>query len=479
MLPTNSLYTRKRESAAGRRQRSAIQPQQGGGPYTGGQVININIPTAANQLLIPSESTLNFTINVTNASGNTMSYLRWDSCGAHGLIQRLRIYHGSALLEDLDVYNQAAKTLFDMSVPYDAAAGRHTVAGGTRSDAYALPATTTSEWGATYSQANAVSSTNRLAPVRYSNSGDLIASALPSTAQGVIGASRNYSINLISLLGSLSSKYLPLFAMSAAPLRLEVQLVNTLAGACLCDQICSSTAVSFTLSNVEYVGEFLTLSDSAISTILQQSDSPLQWTCPAISNYAYSVPISAGVQISVPIAAKYSSLKGLFSTIRNTAAGVAAQNFYPFTSHSFGLSQAFWRIGSDVLPNKPLVSTEEFFTEALKVFGSLADQTFQPAIDRETYTMTVPVVGTEGEPNKTGASQANLGSGAFVAGLDLEVFAGTDRDAMFQGLNTNTSDVFAVFTFGASTPSISARIDSFSLYDRLIICENGAAYTRF
>jgi hypothetical protein len=31
---------------------------------------------------------LNFSLSGTNSSGNTMAYLRWDSCGAHGIIQR-------------------------------------------------------------------------------------------------------------------------------------------------------------------------------------------------------------------------------------------------------------------------------------------------------------------------------------------------------------------------------------------------------
>lgn len=170
MLPTNALYTRKRESAAGRRFRTAQLPQQGGSGYVGSNTITINIPTAANQLLIPSESTFNFTLSGTNSSGNTMSYLRWDSGGAHSIIQRIRVYHGSSLLEDIDNYNQLAKMLFDFSVPQDAASGRHSVAGGTRSDYYALPQTVVADFGAddTLTRAEVVAGVNRLAPDRKS-----------------------------------------------------------------------------------------------------------------------------------------------------------------------------------------------------------------------------------------------------------------------------------------------------------------------
>lgn len=481
MLPTNALYTRKKESAAGRRFRTAQLPQQGSSGYVGSNTITINIPTAPNQLLIPTESTLNFTLSGTNSSGNTMAYLRWDSCGAHGIIQRLRVYHGSSLLEDIDNYGQLAKMLFDFQVPQDAASGKHTVSGGCRSDLYALPQTVAADFGAddTLTRAEVVAGVNRLAPVRPSNSGALIASAV---ANGGAIAAKNYSINLISLVGSLSAgKYIPLFAMTAAPLRVEIQLVSSLNAACACDQLSanSGSAITWSLSNVEFIGEYLQLSDSAISTIVSGSDSPLQWVCPGFANYQFTAALGAGTtQVNIPVAAKYSSLKSLMTSVRNSAQGVQTATYYPFSSHPFTINQAYWRIGANVLPSKPLTTNEEIFIETLKAFGSLSDQLYQPAVDVESFTLAAPVVATQGEPDGTGASSASVGSGAFICGVDLEVFAGSDRDAMFQGINTNTDDVFVVLQF-ASANVASARLDTFASFDRVIVCESGAAYVRF
>jgi hypothetical protein len=481
MLPTNALFTRKKESQAGRRFRTSIQPQQGSGNYYASNTITVNIPTAPNQLLIPSESTLNFTLNagiVTSAA-----YMRLDSCGIHGIIQRVRIYHGSNLIEDEDQYGQLAKTLFDFQVPQDAAAGRHSVTGGTRSDAYALPQTVAADFGAddTITRAEVVFGVNRLAPVRYSNSG----AALNPVLTAGTTFKRNFSINLISLVGSLSGgKYLPLFAMTAAPLRVEIQLVSSLNAFCACDQ----TDATWNLSNVEYVGEFLELSDAGINTIMSGSDSPLQFVCPGFANYQYSVALpNSQSQTSIPIAAKYSSLKSLICTIRNTAAGVNTATYYPYSSHSFACSQVYWRIGSKVIPSKPLTTNEEFFIETLKCFASISDQMYQPAVDLETYIMAAPVAATSGEPDGVAGSISNtttvtlngaqLGSGAFALGLDCEVFAGAERDAFFQGLNTNTDDIFLVINHNAA--NISARYDIFAMFDRVIAFENGTAYSRF
>ena len=100
MLPNNLKYGSKIESAYARSLRSNIQPQGTTGPYNLGETITINIPTRAGLCLVPSESYLKFNVNITSGTANNA--FRWDSCGAHGLIQRIRVYHGSNLLQDID-----------------------------------------------------------------------------------------------------------------------------------------------------------------------------------------------------------------------------------------------------------------------------------------------------------------------------------------------------------------------------------------
>jgi hypothetical protein len=58
--------------------------------------------------------------------------MRWDSGGAHGLIQRIRVYHGSNLLEDIDNYNLLAKMLHDVQIPTDSTYGKLVMLEGTR-----------------------------------------------------------------------------------------------------------------------------------------------------------------------------------------------------------------------------------------------------------------------------------------------------------------------------------------------------------
>ena len=134
MLPKNKLvYGSNVESSAARSYRSNIQPQNGTGTYNSGDTITINIPTRNNLVLVPEESVLKFTVNYKNGT-DTAQAIRFDSCGGHGLIERIRVWHGSNLLEDITSYGVLAKLMFDLQVPSDATYGKHSITSGTRND---------------------------------------------------------------------------------------------------------------------------------------------------------------------------------------------------------------------------------------------------------------------------------------------------------------------------------------------------------
>ena len=131
MLPKNLAYGSKVESASARSYRTNIQPQNGTGNYNAGDTIIINIPTRNNLVYVPCESYLKFTHTVT-AGGADVAYARFDSNGVHGLIQRIRVFHGSNLLSDIDNYGVLAKMLFDLQVPTDSTYGKYNILAGTR-----------------------------------------------------------------------------------------------------------------------------------------------------------------------------------------------------------------------------------------------------------------------------------------------------------------------------------------------------------
>lgn len=476
MLPKNLKYGSKVESAPSRSYRTNIAPQNGTGTYNLGDTIIVNIPTRSNLVLAPAESYLKFNVNVTSSAAN--SRFRWDSCGAHGIFQRIRIFHGSNLLQDIDNYGLLAKMLFDIQQPTDACYGKLNLLAGTRGDmTLTNPTFVDADFGAddVFTRAELVNAMNTrfgvYSSIVQANTGDNIGGTGVFANNGV--ATQTYALNLVSLVGSLcSSNYFPLFACSSAPLRVEIQLVDSSLKAMSSVAVAkSATPQTVTLTNVEYIGQFIELSDVAVGMVQESlQGSPLQFVVPDYRNYQYTFALGNGVdtQVNMPIPAKFSSLKSIFVTARDKGTGTAT--FLPFSSVKNGITQYYFRIGSQIMPTKPPSTDAEMFAEVLKAVGSLADLNHHPSIDKFSYTLNASTAVVE--------PISGISSGSFYIGIDVENYAGSSKDSIFAGYNSNTEDIFLVANFTAPA-AITARFDAFALFDEVVVFENGTAYVKF
>jgi hypothetical protein len=484
MIPKNLKYGSKVESAPARSIRSNIQPQVGT-KFSLNELIQINIPTRQNLVLVPTESYLKFNFRVGSNAEDTV--FRWDSCGAHGLIQRIRVYHGSNLLEDIDNYNLLSKMLHDIQIPTDSTYGKLALLEGTRPD---MIATTPTFLAAAVGDGAGVVATlsNRNIRVQSISSGDVLKRTAAGVTTHLIDDTQStnvetYCLNLVSLVGSLCSQnYLPLFAMTSAPLRLEIQLVDDLRRAMNCSAApnAASNALTF-LDNVEFVAQMIELSDSAMSIISSSlGGSPLQFVIPSYRNYQYALTTTEGVatQANFPIAAKFSSLKSLFVTHRDK---INTATFFPMSCVTAGLSDYQFRVGSVPVPAKAVNTRAEQFAELLKAIGSLSDISHQPSIELPAFNLGISQANT----NVTDAIAASgIHSGAFYVGLNLENYEASAKDTIFAGWNSNTDDIYYVANLtvpqagGAAAP-VTIRFDAFALYDAVVVCENQTAYVRF
>lgn len=445
MIPANLKFQSKVESAPARRYLTQIQPQGGTGLYNPGDTITINIPTRANTALVPSESYLRGQFNLIASGASTSSCL--ESCGWHQFIQRVRVFHGSNLLEDIDNYGQLAKILYDYQAPEDVVKGRFSITSGTNED---------------YSGVGTGAAA--LQNVRSVNRGRALG-ALPISATGT---AYPFAINLLSLVGALAGeKYLPLWEMTAAPLRVELVLQTSLIRAMMVE---GGAGLNFTASSINYCGEFLELPDSAVAAIKAGSSSPMQMVLPSWRSYTNSAAITtAGTQVSFPVPAKFSSLKNIVVATRTTA-GTAAQ--YPSSHCKFGLTSYNFRVGSEVLPSTAPSTLPEIYNEAIKCFGSVADLQLQPSIDNTAFSLDVP-------NTAAGLVEASTeDSGAFLVGIDMEIYQNADKSSIFAGTNTNTSDIFYIANH---TPAGNVTIlqTAFACYDQVLVYENGVCYARY
>jgi hypothetical protein len=477
MLPKTLKYGSKIESAYARSMRSNIQPQNGTGPYNLGDTIIVNIPTRNNLVLVPSESYLKFNLVITNNTADNA--FRWDACGAHGLIQRIRVFHGSNLIQDIDNYSMLAKMLFDLQMPTDATYGKYNLLCGTRADTVVKMPTiglAAADTAAAVKVVLDASISAKGIAVNQVNSGERIGGDGALNAAAAL-ASQTYCLSLVSLVGVLCSQnYIPLFEMTSAPLRVEIQLVDTLVKAC--NVLVNTTVSTAQLSNVEYIGNFIELGDPAVAMIKDSlGGSPLQFVVPDYRNYVYNYTMTnaAAASIAMPIAAKFSSVKAIFISVRDQNTG--ASSFYPLSSVTRNILDYQFRIGPNVFPAKAPATPCEMFAECLKAIGSISDINQQPSIDKTSYSLQNSV--NTAALLDTASSVSNQYSGSFYIGIDLENYANAPKDQIFTGYNTNTEDIYAMINFGTQANGNTVRFDAYANFDCVVICENQTAYVRF
>jgi hypothetical protein len=465
MLPKNLKYSNKIESANARSYVSNIQPQGSTNGYSSGTTVIINIPTRNNLVLCSTESILKFKVSLT---GNGQG--RLDSCGAHSFVQRIRVFSGSNLCEDCDNYGMMVKQLFDLQVPEGTISGKSSVLQGTRADrvlensflalaAGTDPATT---------QALANSMRNYLINpgkrVNTMNTGELIST----------DNSRTYCLSLVSILGTLSSSnYFPLFGATSSPIRLEIQLVDSVHKA-MC---CSNNITDFTFDNVEYIASYIELSDNATRAVVSNLTNSLQYSLPNFRNFQYTFSLAAGVntQVNFPIAAKYVSLKSLIISMRDVAKGVNTPLYYPYSSHTFGLQSYFFRMGSLTMPAIQPSTVPQFFSEVIKTVGSISDMHNTPSIDLLQYNMPIPVIN-----NQINITQGDINSGGFCVGIDLENYPSSEKSQTYSGYNSSNDDIYLVMNFlNPTANAINVRFDAFAMYDQEVVFENQTAYVKF
>lgn len=382
--------------------------------------------------------------------------------------------------------------LFDIMVPSDACYGKFNILSGTRNDlVFNSPAITTADAGdATTTQALANALKTKFNNTNFSanqiNSGEsfLNASTVASKnifANGESSYDTTFCLNLISLMGTLcSNQYFPLFACTSAPIRIEIVLVDSITKAmCVVDTTApGGNNKLFNISNIEYVANFIELSDVAMGMIQQSlNGQPLQFVVPDYRNYQGSIALTNGTaaQYSFPIPAKFSSLKSLFITHRDKPVSGTA-TYFPYSSVVNGITDYYFRIGSTIVPTKAPNTYQEMFAELLKAIGSLSDLNHHPSIEKYSYTLANSVANSQAlETNNA----SNVSSGSFYIGLDLENYVNANKESIFAGYNSNTDDIFAVLNYGTAAATGTARLDAFALFDTVVVLENNTAYVRY
>jgi hypothetical protein len=286
----------------------------------------------ANQVLSGADTLLSLKLRIRNDSGaNNTAYL--NKAGIAGAIQRLRIFSGSQLLCDIDNYGNLVSLLTSHQVSSDHIVGRDQVLQGTGTE-------------------------------RGLQLMDALATGTDEDF--------DFCFPLMSVL-SLTDNYVPLYAMAGiGALRVELQFVQTFRHFINSTQLLTNQAIgsSTVFSDCKLIANFVELSDTAMSIIQNSLEGkPVQWVCQSYSNYAFTTTLQTSTtQVSMPIPAKFNSLKALYITARAHPDG--GNEKYSDDSPTFRLQQYTMRIGSRVVPSEAPTTIPQFLAELERALGS-------------------------------------------------------------------------------------------------------------
>jgi hypothetical protein len=426
-LPKQLLYDNKINASYARNYNSVLQPQNTSN-YGLGQTCIINIPAMNNTAMSGADTILSMTLNLETTAAN--SFVHLNRCGGAGVIQRLRLFAGSQLLCDIDNYGQLASLLTTYQQSRDDVRGKSKVLQGTE---------------------------------------ELRGATIANDLGDNVAFSRQLAFPLMSIL-SMTDNYVPLWALSSiGTLRLELQFVSSV------QKFCGATSIptfqaglgqNSIFSDLKLLANMVELSDNAMSVIQNSlAGKPVEWVCQSYSNYVYNATLGAGItNISMPIAAKYNSLKALYVCMRGTPDGLV--NRYADDSPTFTLAEYSTRIGAKVIPSEKPTTIPQFLAEAERALGCVSNR-------HSPHSYTYEQITTAAD-NAGGLAR----SSAFMVGIETESYSNTDIGGrVYQGLNTSTDDIFFQAQFTAGNDEV--RFDAYACYDQLIVIDNGAVAVQF
>ena len=391
--------------------------------HTPGSTAIISVPCMNNQVLSWNDSVLKMKLKLTAVGAASC---KLDRAGIAGCIQRVRIFAaGSTLIYDLDNYGNLVTQLTSFQESHDTLQGKLSVLQGTDSDLR----------------------------------GKTIA----------VGAAASVDVNfafpLMTCLG-MSDRYFPCYALAGSgPLRIEIQFVSST----LKFLNSNDADVTAQFNEVQLCANYVELSDSGMNLVKQASGPRTDFVCQAYTNYVFNGTINAGgSQLSMPIPAKFSSLKALYITQRAQidAAGVA--NHFPYDATNFSLSQYTASIGSKVIPADPAStsSVPSQLAELERALGSVTN-----SMSQSSYRIAqIEQAGRQGDQDAR--------SNCFMVGIETESYSSAPMGSTYSGLNTTQDDIYFRPVYPAQT-QVDIRLDAYAAYDQLVSIENGVVSVNF
>jgi hypothetical protein len=406
-------------------------------------VIRIEIPTGrAGSMLFPRDSFLEGKLTVTGQDVTAaMSYYLDQS--AYSLFSRMRIYHGSTIIEDYLNFGRVITSVYDLQVNEVARRGDGIL-----------------------KLINDTTSAVDLCPIF--NDGCSGAKVLTTGNANIItvGSVLDFSLVLPSgILGSLATKVTPLSLMGAASLYIELEISPSFVA--FVTNSATTTSLSHTISDIYYNAKMVQLPADVHSLVVEACGGFVN--LPAVSFKSEMKTISTGSSaFNDKWSFQFSSIKNFnfFFMNTNTAAGGITKRSIS-ARPKCNLNDYFLLLNGNAYPSQAIANQSRMYAETLRAWGQLTNTVAGGILTYQNYNYNTHTPADDVIPANIAVTKQKR----FVAAIDMDKFSHVS-DTLMSG--TSSIGQMVTLNLNFSTPTTdSLNLYAFVQYDVLYHLENG------
>lgn len=419
--------------------------------YSGGDVIRIEIPCGRQgTYLFPKDSFIEAKVQLTVVDSGTSQKYYIDQ-SVYSLFNRIRVYHGSNIIEDTLYTNRLWTALYDLQVNEVERRG----------DCITKLVNDTTD------------TTNKYPIFQDGCNGQLMVTSSGTASLSTTSSLIDFAFVIPSaVLGSLCSKALPLGLMGSASIYLELELAN--ANVAFVSNSGTNTSISYIVQDIYYNAKMTTLPSEINDALIESTGGFIN--IPAIAYKAEVKSIPSGVSaFNDKFSFQFSSLKNFLFFFINTSTATGAVTKRSVTARPrANLSDFFLLINGEAYPSQTVANPSRMYAELLRAFDSLTDTNAGGILSYQNYTNSNTSTTADDVLN---ATVTNTTQKRFLAGIDLDKF-NHSSDTLMSGTSSIGQMVNIQLNF-STTNAEALNLYSAVQYDVLYHIEGGLISPKF
>jgi len=413
--------------------------------YKSGDVIRIEIPTGRQgQHLFPQDSYIEaaFTVNCTSTAASSV----FVDGSAYSFFKRLRVIHGSSVLEDTLYSNRLWNALYDVQrneiersgdkvnlLVYGQTPNGNSL---TKLDAIGAPAdqaalvTILNNRFVTINENNAVVTANLKSK---SMLGRQITTTNANNTDYPIAGAIDFTFVLPSaVLGCLAQKALPLSLCGASSLYLELELESASQVFSAFDANVVTGINSYTLKNIYYNAKVTQLPYDIEKLVIESTGGIINLPATGYKGELKSI-VKNATTFNDKFSFQHSSVKNFLFFMQNSASANGALGALSLTQRPrVNLSEWNLLINGEAFPSQTINTLSKMYTELLRSYDMLTDSNAGGILDYDCYNAPN---GADENAQKADDVYATLVFKRFLAGVDMDRY-NHSSDTLMSGTNT-------------------------------------------